>query len=100
MRMQPTYRHWLWILALFGLAADQASKYGVFHALRKVPRNTTEVIPGAFDLSAQWVEPKTEKQHGTESDDASLVPHVNTGALFGMGRGANIVFAVSWGRSH
>lgn len=77
--MQPTYRHWLWILALIGLAADQASKYGVFHALQTTPQNRTEVIPGAFDLVAQWVTPDE--------------PHVNTGALFGMGRGANVVFA-------
>src|SRR4051812_46458572 len=31
-----SYRVLLWSLALLGLAADQASKYGVFHWLRPV----------------------------------------------------------------
>jgi len=77
----------LWILALVGLAVDQASKYAVFAWLREVPENRATVIPGVFTLVAQQV----QGRDGVE-------PHVNHGALFGLlqwlGGRANAGFAI------
>ncbi|MBI1915499.1 MAG: signal peptidase II [Planctomycetes bacterium] len=85
--MQPTHRMLLYILALTGLAVDQAGKYGVFAWLREAPSYRREVIPGAFDLVAQR---KLDK-------DGKTVLHVNPGALFGLGQWgegtANTIFA-------
>ncbi len=85
--MQPTHRLLLYLLALTGLAVDQAGKYGVFAWLRAANGYRREVIPGAFDLVAQ-------RKFG---DDGSTVLHVNQGALFGLGQWgastANTIFA-------
>lgn len=85
--MQPTYRLSLWTLALLGLAADQASKYGAFASLEP-PNYRRVVIPGAFDLVADRV----VHRDGGES------LHVNQGALFGWlqawGVHANTGFAI------
>jgi len=87
MTMQPTHRLLLYLLALTGLAADQASKYGVFVWLREADDYRREVIPGAFDLVAQ------RKQ----GQDGGTILHVNQGALFGLGQWgaakANTIFA-------
>src|SRR5262249_47501801 len=86
MTMQPTYRLLLYAIALAGLAADQAGKYGVFAWLEKAPGYRREVIPGAFDLVAQ----------GKVGEDGTVV-YVNQGALFGLGQWgeakANGIFA-------
>ena len=37
---ERSYRVLFWVLALTGLAADQATKYGVFSWLADVPRNS------------------------------------------------------------
>jgi signal peptidase II len=86
--MPPSYRSWLWTLALVGLVLDQATKYGVFFWLRDAPDNKQVIIPGAFNLVAQ----RLTGPGGQE------VLHVNHGALFGWLQGwegrANTGFAV------
>jgi signal peptidase II len=91
----PRSHVWLfWLLALFALVTDQASKYGV-HALLRTDdhrhpqlRHTWSqpLIPGAFDLQIHYEE---------EGDE--LVPHVNRGAVNGWLNGwqhGNEFFAV------
>jgi lipoprotein signal peptidase len=78
MTMQPTYRLLLYVLALAGLAADQAGKYGVFALLKDAPDQRRALVPGAFDLVAQY----------RVDDGGAQVPHVNQGALFGLGQWA------------
>jgi signal peptidase II len=87
---------WLfWLLAALGLAADQASKYGV-HALllssaeykhARLPQTwTLPLIPGAFDLQIHY-----------EGPEGKLAPHVNRGAVNGWLNGwdfGNEFFAV------
>jgi lipoprotein signal peptidase len=75
-----TYRVVLWALALAGVCADQATKYSVFAALT-----------GAAD-HRYWLF-QADAQHGFALEtryislgaDGSYVPHVNQGALFGIG---------------
>lgn len=102
---ERTYLLLFGVLAAIGLATDQASKYVVFtyhypssefeHDVR------TTVIPGAFDLRCGWDYP----ERGNESHPlASLrwmggdrMPHVNKGALFGIGGdggGMNLFFGI------
>jgi signal peptidase II len=88
------YRVVLWVLALAGLSADQASKYSVFAWLTRA------------DNHAYWVyqaTPRTgfalETRYIKDPDAAgAFIPHVNQGALFGLGRDyetqANWVFAL------
>ncbi len=99
---------WLFaILAIVGLAADQASKYVVFARLYpadNVWESRYTVIPDLFDLRTAYV----FKKHAADEPLAFLrtvsgerVPHVNKGALFGIGNpdadpessGMNSVFA-------
>lgn len=79
-----SFRSLFWALALLGLLADQASKYGVFHWLQNDELHL--VVPGYFQLEA----------HHERSGD-TLTPSVNQGALFGLGRDhgwlANAIFA-------
>jgi lipoprotein signal peptidase len=90
-RPDRSYRLLFWVLALVALAADQASKYGVFAWLKDVPGNQYVVFgspeTGGFCLVAQF-----------DLVDGELRPHVNQGALFGMMRQhktlANATFAV------
>jgi lipoprotein signal peptidase len=76
------------VLAVVGLAADQASKYYMFSSLRDVPRHEQAVIPGVFHLVANH----------ELNEQGELVPYVNRGALFGwlqgLGMKANTGFAV------
>jgi len=104
-----TYRGLLWALALVGLIADQATKYGIFSWLEKVEGHTyvlfqTEPVRRTFYLAP----PEPEHlQRGfflrvafeSELDaNGRAVPHVNQGALFGFLRehktAANGAFAV------
>lgn len=89
--VERSYRVLFWVLALVGLAADQASKYGVFawlygregqaYVMFKDPER------GGFQLVAQF----------DLNQEGQLVPHVNHGALFGFLRQhktlANAAFA-------
>ena len=76
-----TYRVVLWTLALAGLAADQASKYSVFSWLAPAEDNRCwlfQAAPGhGFALETRY------SQRGA---DGSYTPHVNQGALWGLGR--------------
>ncbi len=85
----------LWGLALAGVAADQATKYGVFAWLYNGadPQLAYPVFDGAFQLVTQF-------QTDRDADGNPVVtrqPYVNHGALFGLGRRyvttANSVFA-------
>jgi lipoprotein signal peptidase len=86
--MQRTHRLLLWLLALTGFAADQASKYGVFASLQSAEGYRRVVIPEVFDLVA-------DRGHTADGQEAL---HVNQGALFGWlqkwGVHANTGFAV------
>ena len=101
-----TERPYLWlfaILAVVGLAADQASKYVVFAKLYPdAPGDQTiplDVIPSYFALQTNYT-------HDQDAGDLPLsflrtiggdrLPHVNKGALFGIGNsgdGMNPYFA-------
>lgn len=96
---QPSYRLLLWLLALSGLALDQASKYSVFAWLGEKPVHEYVLFrtaQGGFQLVAQF----ERDPSGQEIRDAAgtRVPHVNQGALFGFLRDhkamANSGFAV------
>jgi signal peptidase II len=103
-----TYRWLLIALATVGLAADQASKYGVFRWLYNdgqfadgMQGNAHEVVLGWFKLIAQFdaEAPKCGCEfEKLQTWSAPIMPRVNHGALFGMGgehKGrANGVFAV------
>lgn len=93
-----SFRMWLITIALLGVAVDQAGKYLVFQWLHEPSHFNSEhyqgqyeLIPGVFRLHAQYT--------GLE-----MTPHVNKGALFGLGNegaplhvspdGANRFFAI------
>jgi lipoprotein signal peptidase len=66
------HRLLLWGLALFGAAADQVSKYGVFKWLyHDGEGGQWEIIPGVIRLLVQYTSPQE--------------PRVNQGALFSLG---------------
>lgn len=72
---ERSYRVLLWLLAIVGLALDQASKYGVFAWLAETPSHEHVLFRtgrGGFQLVAQY------------QDSDSRIPHVNQGALFGI----------------
>jgi lipoprotein signal peptidase len=69
----------LWTLALLGVSLDQATKYGVFAWLANVEPHSKVLFStdrGGFQLVAQY----------KEGPDGKMVPHVNQGALFGLGK--------------
>lgn len=85
-----SYRWLLITLAVAGLAADQASKYGVFRWLYNdgVGRSV-EVVPGYFRLIAQF-DPTVPTcdcaLSGLQTWSGPTMPRVNHGALFGLGQ--------------
>jgi signal peptidase II len=99
---ERSYRALLWGLALIALCADQASKYSVFRWLYNGGAGGTyDVIPGWIELLAQFTGRPIETGTWRESFqnfNGSVMPHVNNGALFGLGNGfgftANGFFAV------
>ena len=98
-----TYRWLLLSLAVLGLTADLASKYGVFRWLYKDGNfaepagNSREVVPGWFKLIAQFEPHNPTDDCPCQSWSAPVMPHVNRGALFGLGgsegSSANYFFA-------
>jgi signal peptidase II len=82
---ERSYRYLLWTLALLGLAADQASQYGVFAWKLEAADNSYAVFRAedgtGFELVAQ---PREDAQHQLVLVDGRRVPHVNQGALFGF----------------
>jgi lipoprotein signal peptidase len=91
-----TFRWLLITLAVIGLTADQASKYGVFKWLYKDGQfadasrtgNESVVVPGVFKLIAQF-DPEAPKCDcgfsALQTWSAPVMPRVNHGALFGIG---------------
>jgi signal peptidase II len=108
--MNPkTERSYLWLfwgMAVVGLVADQTSKYGIFsHLYNDGEGGKIEIIPGVFQLIAQYSKPP-ERETGEgpvarlRTVSGEVMPHVNRGALFGLGgrdgtgRDSNHLFAV------
>lgn len=103
MTVSFTLRRGLFFLAAVALVADLGTKYLVFRWLHGHPeyydpvsrQGSYELIPGAFRLHTQYVaEPAVGKLQSWNAPDR---PHVNQGALFGLGndrKTSNIVFAV------
>jgi lipoprotein signal peptidase len=98
-----SFRRLFWTLALLGLALDLFSKYAVFAWLYNDGNGgRATLIPGAFDLLAQYTMPP-ERELGTNlaarlrTVSGEVMPRVNQGALFGMGNTtgdvANATFA-------
>jgi lipoprotein signal peptidase len=96
-----SFRGVFWGLAIFGVVADQVSKYRVFRWLyNDGAGGEFEILPGVFKLSANF---KGETETGTgllaslRTWGGEILPHVNQGALFGLGNNhkevANGVFA-------
>lgn len=106
---QRSYRWLLGLLACTGLILDVGSKYLVF--ARLVPNSQEvsegrlyaqyELVPGAFRLLTQFT-PEVETSDGwlgrLRTLSGNLLPHVNKGALFGLGGRykdyANSIFAL------
>jgi lipoprotein signal peptidase len=115
MQAQRSYR-WLFVtLAVLGLAADQATKYGMFRWLHNGGRDADagpmkvwadargeyDLVPGWFKFTAEFdrdTAPSAGALGGLQTWSAPTMPRVNHGALFGLGGGhkgsANMVFAV------
>jgi len=110
---ERSFRVFLWSLVFLGLAADQASKYGVFSWLHEVPTHAYALFqtePVSRTLTVVPFDPdpvQRMSQRGfflevafeAEPDaNGRPVPHVNHGALFGFGRNyktlANGIFAL------
>ena len=102
-----TYRWLLVTLAVVGLSADLASKYGVFKwlyrdgALAGGIGNEHDMVPGWFKLIAQFDHDTPTCDcgfSGLQTWSAPVMPRVNHGALFGLGQSrkgvANSFFAV------
>ncbi|MSQ93240.1 MAG: signal peptidase II [Gemmataceae bacterium] len=90
---ESTKRPFLWLfatLAVVGLVADQASKYVVFAKL--YPADTewetkVEVIPGYFELRTAYTHQRDPGDDVLSFLRTDRLPHVNRGALFGIGNG-------------
>jgi lipoprotein signal peptidase len=112
-KAERSFRGLLLGLALFGVALDLTTKYGVFKWLHDNPGETGSVspqgivtqgerivLPGAFSLLAQFT---GEREKGTgvlaelRTVNLNASPRVNQGALFGFGQdyagSANKIFA-------
>lgn len=94
-----SYRFLFWTLALVGLAADQASKYGIFSWLQGVDNHTFVIFHTANQKGFQLVAQFKVDDEGKVilNKDGQAIPHVNQGALFGFLREqkeiANLGFA-------
>ena len=97
-----SYRWLLVICAVIALAADQATKYQMFRTLYTPGqiRGDREVVPGWFRFTAEYddsVAPCDCSMGQLQTWSAPVLPHVNHGALFGLGGqhkgGANNIFA-------
>lgn len=93
-----SYRWVFWILAVIGLAADQASKYLLFASLYNGGLGgQIVIIPDAFHIVARF-DPAEDPGDGLLRTLRTLggerQPHVNRGALFGMGQGNNLFFGI------
>lgn len=100
----PSYRWLFWFLAVLGLCLDLGSKYAVFAVLYHEPVVSAagytvparggrhELIPGAFALTADYTEQKDtggDWLSPLRTISSDYLPHINRGALFGVGNGAD-----------
>lgn len=76
-----TYRVVLWALALAGLVADQATKYSVFSWLARTEDYRCWLFQATPDHGFAL-----ETRYAAVGADGSYTPHVNQGALWGIGR--------------
>jgi signal peptidase II len=88
-----------WTLALAGFAVDQASKYGIFYGLYDTGHESKiSLLEGKFELSSQYLMGQQDSSQGLlhflRTLGGETLPYVNTGALFGMGRDSNLLFAL------
>src|SRR5437660_5153631 len=83
-----TYRSYRWLfvtLTFVGLAADQASKYGVFRTLGNDGRGgRLAVVPGCFNLVVQFDYRAAPIDNPLVKFNGPVAPYVNHGALFGI----------------
>lgn len=101
--MNDVAKRYLWLVALIaaiGFVADQTSKYVVFAQLA-TGEQRHEVVAGNFELRVMY----TDKDQPADvpvlsflrTVSSTKIPHVNKGALFGVGNdgeGLNWLFAV------
>ena len=82
--------YWLFaILALVGFVADQTCKYVVFAKLTP-PEALYEIIPNHFNLRTAYTGDRfspAEPFSFLRTISGDRIPHVNQGALFGIGNG-------------
>ena len=96
-----SYRWLALLLAVAGLATDQATKYGMFRGLSDgTGRGEHDVVPGWFKFTAEYnpTEPHADGVLGAlQLANGPVMPRVNYGALFGLGgehtSTANLAFA-------
>ncbi len=84
-----SYRWLAALLAVAGLATDQATKYGMFRALYDgTTRGERDVVPGWFKFTAEF-NPGVPQGDGLlatlQAANGPVMPRVNYGALFGLG---------------
>lgn len=84
-----SYRWLAALLAVAGLATDQATKYGMFRTLYDgTTRGERDVVPGWFKFTAEY-NPGVPQGDGVlatlQAANGPVMPRVNYGALFGLG---------------
>ncbi len=100
--LDRSFRRWLLVLALLGVALDQGSKYLIFRWLFQHPTYYSSahnqgnyiLIPKAFRLYTQYT--KDPAEGVLHSWNSEQLPHVNRGALFGLlnnRKASNYLFA-------
>jgi signal peptidase II len=93
-----SYRWLFWLLATVGLAGDQYSKYALFSHLYNGGEGGAIVIwPDHFHIAVARFKPQTDTSTGLlhflrTVGGCERLPHVNEGALFGIGQGQNLIF--------
>lgn len=84
-----SYRRLLIGMAVLGIAIDLGTKYWAFAALYNgTPQGNREVVPGWFRFTAEYDfnrQPGTGFVRDLQLASAPVMPHVNYGALFGLG---------------
>jgi lipoprotein signal peptidase len=90
-----SYRWLFWSLVVAGFVLDQGTKYGVFawlhdEAVARPDRSATrDLIPGAFHIWTPFDGPDDGGGllGGLRTWGGAYLPHVNRGALWGVGNG-------------
>ena len=93
-----SYRWLFWLLAISGFAIDQFTKNEIFFRLYNDGNGgRIEVIPGAFSLVTSFSnqeDPGGDWLAPLRTISGTRLPHVNRGALFGIGQDANFLFGL------